>query len=139
MDNPTLLRQVLLYHVAVGTWYSAGLEDGATLRTEHGAKLSVGVGKGNSIFTEWERDGKNPEFCSVFTDFVKINQQATVTSADGTASNGVIHGIDTVLMPPGLLKKIEKSMKHSARRHLKGRNGDWLVNNHWKFEGPLIP
>ena len=110
MDNPTLLRQVLLYHVAVGTWYSAGLEDGATLRTEHGAKLSVGVGKGNSIFTEWERDGKNPEFCSVFTDFVKINQQATVTSADGTASNGVIHGIDTVLMPPGLLKKIEKSI-----------------------------
>jgi len=102
MDNPTLLRQVLLYHVAVGTWYSAGLEDGATLRTEHGAKISVGVGE----------------------DFVKINQQAMVTSTDGTASNGVIHGIDTVLMPPALLKKIQKSMKYSGRRHLKGRNGD---------------
>jgi uncharacterized surface protein with fasciclin (FAS1) repeats len=62
MDNPTLLRQVLLYHVAVGTWYSAGLEDGATLRTEHGAKLSVGVGEGNSIFSVCKRDGKTPTF-----------------------------------------------------------------------------
>jgi hypothetical protein len=53
----------LLYHVAVGTWYSAGLEDGATLRTEHGAKISVGVGEGNTILSnQWKRDVKTPTF-----------------------------------------------------------------------------
>lgn len=54
---------------------------------------------------------------------VLLNGDVKVTSADGTASNGVIHGVDSVLIPPSMMRKIEKSMT-STKPHLKGRNGD---------------
>jgi len=100
-ENPELLRQVLKYHVITGTWYSAGLEDSATLLTANGAAINVSL-----------RDGA-----------VLLNGDVKVTSADGTASNGVIHGVDSVLIPPSMMRKIEKSMT-STKPHLKGRNGD---------------
>lgn len=98
VHNPALLRQVLLYHVAVGTWYSAGLEDGMSLDALQNGKLDVHFIDGNVVV------GKN----------------STVNFADSTASNGVIHAIDTVLFPPAIQKKLMKSMKKASRKHLLG-------------------
>lgn len=49
-ENPELLRQVLKYHVITGTWYSAGLEDSATLLTANGAAINVSLRDGLLLF-----------------------------------------------------------------------------------------
>lgn len=46
VDNPEMLRQVLLYHVAHGSWFSAGLEDGMSLDSLQDSKLSVTIKEG---------------------------------------------------------------------------------------------
>ncbi|EFX70414.1 hypothetical protein DAPPUDRAFT_13889, partial [Daphnia pulex] len=93
VDNPPLLRQVLLFHVAQGSWFSAGLEDGMSLESLQNSKLSVTIQEGS----------------------VMIGGKATVTGPDGLGSNGVIHGIDNVLIPPSMEKKMAKFMLKSAK------------------------
>jgi hypothetical protein len=55
-----------------------------------------------------------------------IGGKATVTGPDGLGSNGVIHGIDNVLIPPSMEKKMAKFMLKSAKkqRRLIGSNKD---------------
>lgn len=69
------LKDVLLYHVVSGKVMSTDLTDGMTAPTLLGEELSVDV-----------------------TDGVKINESGVVTP-DIEATNGVIHVIDTVLVP----------------------------------------
>ncbi len=71
------LRDILLYHVFSGTVYAANVTDGLTVTMVNGDDASFAVNDGA----------------------VKIGD-ATVTAADVVASNGVIHVIDKVLMPP---------------------------------------
>lgn len=73
-DIPTLTA-ILTYHVVPGKVMSTDLSDGMTAATVNGADLTVDL-----------------------SDGVKISG-ATVTAADIEASNGVIHVIDTVLIP----------------------------------------
>jgi len=101
VQNPTALRQVLLYHVASGTWYSEGLEDGMSLGSLASGKLPVHIADGNVLV------GKSK-----------------VVESDTTASNGVIHTIDSVLLPSSIRKKLNKSMKKSSHKHLKGADRD---------------
>ncbi len=75
-ENATL-ADILLYHVVSGSIASSDLADGQTADAVNGDKLSFTVG--DSV--------------------VKVND-ATVTTADVISSNGVIHVIDKVLMPP---------------------------------------
>jgi uncharacterized surface protein with fasciclin (FAS1) repeats len=75
-ENKAILAKVLTYHVVSGKHMAAELKDGAELTTVQGEKLKVSV-----------KEGK-----------VMIGG-AHVTSADISASNGVIHVIDKVLMP----------------------------------------
>lgn len=49
VNNPSILRQVLLYHVATGTWYSKGLEEGMSLTSLESGKLPVHITDGNLI------------------------------------------------------------------------------------------
>lgn len=70
------LTSVLTYHVVPGTLKAADLKDGQKLKTVQGAELTVTI-----------KDGK-----------VMIDG-AAVTAADLTASNGVIHVIDAVVLP----------------------------------------
>ena len=49
VDNPPILRQVLLNHVVGGTWYSAGLEDGMALDTLQMDKLAIDINDGNTV------------------------------------------------------------------------------------------
>jgi uncharacterized surface protein with fasciclin (FAS1) repeats len=71
------LTGVLTYHVVPSAAMAGDLTDGQELTTVNGAKLKVSI------------DG----------DTVKIGD-ATVIAADVKASNGVVHVIDTVLIPP---------------------------------------
>lgn len=77
-ENKDQLTSILTYHVVPQEAMAADLEDGQTLTTVQGDELEVGVAD----------DGT-----------VTIND-ATVTTADVDASNGVVHVIDGVLTPP---------------------------------------
>lgn len=73
-DIPTL-TQILTYHVVPGKVMSSDLTDGMMATTVEGRDVAIAVG-----------------------DAVLVGP-ATVTTADIEASNGVIHVIDTVLLP----------------------------------------
>ncbi|HSL94208.1 MAG TPA: fasciclin domain-containing protein, partial [Bacillota bacterium] len=68
-----------LYHVVAGQVLSTNLVNGMKAPTLNGEEIAVDL-----------------------TDGVKINQ-STVTAADVMATNGVIHIIDTVLVPQGFV------------------------------------
>lgn len=87
-NRPTLTR-ILTYHVVAGRLTSADLAQRiragngrATLTTVQGATLTVTQVGGNVIVTD------------------ASGGTSTVTTADVIQSNGVIHVVDTVLMPP---------------------------------------
>ncbi|MFN3596124.1 MAG: fasciclin domain-containing protein [Rubricoccaceae bacterium] len=86
--NQATLRSVLAYHVVPGMVDAATLtrliEDGggeAVVATLQGGTLRATVEDGRVVLTDAQ------------------GNRATVTAADLTASNGVIHVVDTVLMP----------------------------------------
>ncbi|RVU46191.1 fasciclin domain-containing protein [Rubrivivax rivuli] len=74
--NKELLRSVLTYHVVAGKVMAADVKTG-NLKSVQGANL--GVAKAG--------------------DFVTV-EDAVVTQADVGATNGVVHVIDKVMMPP---------------------------------------
>jgi uncharacterized surface protein with fasciclin (FAS1) repeats len=87
-ENKETLTQVLTYHVVAGKVGAADLgkmiKDGngkATLKTVNGGELTAWM-KGKDVYI---KDAKG--------------NSAKVTVADVNQSNGVIHVIDTVLMP----------------------------------------
>ena len=75
-ENKEKLRAILTYHVAPGKAMAADLKDGQSVKTVNGRDVTVKV-----------EDGK------------VTAGGARVTKPDVAASNGVIHVIDTVLMP----------------------------------------
>jgi uncharacterized surface protein with fasciclin (FAS1) repeats len=75
-ENLPKLKAILLYHVVAGSVKSSALSDGEVVKTVGGKSLKISIAGG----------------------VVKVND-ATVTTADVVASNGVIHVIDTVLLP----------------------------------------
>ena len=77
-ENKAQLVDVLTYHVVAGTLRAEALKDGEKLKTVEGKELTVRI-SGSTVF---------------------INS-AKVTTADVTASNGVVHIIDGVLLPAG--------------------------------------
>ena len=74
-ENKEKLASILTYHVVAGKVMSKDLSDGQKAATVNGQEVTVTIG-----------------------DAVKIDT-ATVIAADLEASNGVIHVIDTVIMP----------------------------------------
>jgi len=78
LDNPTILAQVLQYHVLNGKVMAADVTTGSVPTLLDGANLNLAV-NGTTI---------------------SINELATVVGKDVEASNGVVHLIDEVLIPP---------------------------------------
>ncbi|MEO1437525.1 MAG: fasciclin domain-containing protein [Bacteroidota bacterium] len=78
-ENKEQLVQVLTYHVVAGKVMSTDLSNGLKAKTVQGETITVGI------------NGKT----------VSIND-ATVTAADVKASNGVVHIIDRVILPPSM-------------------------------------
>ena len=74
-ENIDQLTAILTYHVVPGAVMSGDLSDGMMASTVQGGDLMISLG-----------------------DAVMVND-ATVTTADIEASNGVIHVVDTVIIP----------------------------------------
>jgi len=77
-ENKDVLTKILTYHVVAGEVMAADVQPGA-VKTVEGQDITITVDNGT----------------------VKVND-ATVTATDIDASNGVIHVIDGVLLPPGV-------------------------------------
>ena len=75
-ENKEKLTQILTYHVAPGKAMSTDLKDGQKVPTVNGKNAAVKIEGGKVMVGD-----------------------ANVVKADVAASNGVIHVIDTVLMP----------------------------------------
>ena len=75
-ENKDQLASVLTYHVVPGKVMSTDLQDDMSAATLNGADIMIDLDNGVMVNT------------------------ATVVSADIEASNGVIHVIDSVILPP---------------------------------------
>ena len=80
-ENKATLTKILTYHVVPGKLSAADLTDGKKLKTVQGDELTVKNAGGKVTLT----DAKGGT--------------STVTIANVNQSNGVIHVVDTVLMP----------------------------------------
>ena len=76
-ENKQQLTDILTYHVVAGKVMAADVAGLDEAKSVNGKMIDVEVDGGS----------------------VKVND-ATVTAADIAASNGVIHVIDTVILPP---------------------------------------
>ena len=77
LQDNDLLTSILTYHVAGGNVLSTDLSDGQMITTVNGADVTISIMDGT----------------------VMVNE-ATVVIADLVGSNGVVHVIDAVLLPP---------------------------------------
>ena len=77
LQDNDLLTSILTYHVAGGNVLSTDLSDGQVITTVNGADVTISIMDGT----------------------VMVNE-ATVVIADLVGSNGVVHVIDAVLLPP---------------------------------------
>jgi uncharacterized surface protein with fasciclin (FAS1) repeats len=75
-ENKEKLASILTYHVVAGKVMSTDLSDGMKAKTVNGAEVTITTADG-----------------------AKVNG-ANVVSADVAASNGVVHVIDAVILPP---------------------------------------
>ena len=75
LDDVPKLKKILTYHVVSGKVMAADVSKMKSAKTVEGSEVKIDASKG-----------------------VKVND-ATVSKADVKADNGVIHIIDTVLMP----------------------------------------
>lgn len=106
LDGPTLAK-ILQYHVLPTKKLASDLVAGGatqpTLYNFEGAASTLGVGTTGGV---------------KLTD--EVLTQATVTTADVPASNGVIHVIDKVLVPPGVLNVVQMAQLNPAFSTLVG-------------------
>lgn len=77
-ENKDVLVEILTYHVVSGAVFAADVTTGDVVSLE-GSTIAIDI-----------------------TNGVVLNGSATVVTADVTASNGVIHVIDTVILPEGV-------------------------------------
>jgi len=79
-QDPALLQQILLYHVAEGELRSTAISSETSAATEAGAPIEISA-SGTTI---------------------TLNGTAQIIQPDITVGNGVIHVIDQVLLPPNV-------------------------------------
>jgi len=79
-ENKSQLENILLYHVVSSEAFSSELKNGQVIETLNGSKLTVLIENGEVFI-------------------VANNSRAKVVLADVKTSNGVVHVIDTVLLP----------------------------------------
>jgi uncharacterized surface protein with fasciclin (FAS1) repeats len=78
LADPEALKQILLYHVVAGKVLAADVVGLTSATTVEGSDIAVSVDMGT----------------------VYLNDSAKVVTTDVLASNGVIHVIDQVILPP---------------------------------------
>jgi|AntRauTorckE6833_2_1112554.scaffolds.fasta_scaffold13863_1 uncharacterized surface protein with fasciclin (FAS1) repeats len=91
-ENKDKLTAILTYHVVPAEVMSGDLEDGMTAETVEGSEVTINIGYGNVTI-----DG------------------AKVAMADIDASNGVVHVIDTVILPPSIKEALAAAEEESDK------------------------
>jgi|GEM_PF-122373 len=86
LQDPENLTAILTYHVVPGEYMASDIADMESLTTVQGEDINVTVENG-----------------SVMVD------NANVTATDIEASNGVIHVIDSVMLPPSMLEEANQT------------------------------
>lgn len=84
-ENKESLQAVLTYHVVAASVMSGDLSDGLTAETVQGSKVTISINYGK----------------------VKVDN-ANVVAADVKASNGMVHVIDAVILPPAIKEALSK-------------------------------
>ena len=88
--NPTALTEVLLYHVVSGEYMAADVVTLSSIETLQGGNLTITT---------------DPE--------VMVND-ATINQTDIICSNGIVHAINSVLMPEGVLDIVRTAIYAGA-------------------------
>ncbi|WP_415906319.1 fasciclin domain-containing protein [Neptuniibacter sp. QD72_48] len=114
-ENKKDLQAVLTYHVVAG---------------KVDAKTAMGLSAAPSL------QGENIAI-SLAGGNVMINQ-ATVVAADVDASNGIIHVIDTVILPPSLLQAAEINRMTEDNPTAAGANQQTFNMNWEKIQNPTL-
>lgn len=78
LADPDALREILLYHVVAGQVLSGDVVGLTSAETVQGSSISISIDDGTVV----------------------LNGTANVVAVDVEASNGVIHVIDAVILPP---------------------------------------
>lgn len=92
-ENKSKLVDILKYHIVAGRVYSEDAVAAKTAKTLQGSPIMVTVSDAGA----------------------KINS-SNLVSTDIDASNGVIHVIDTVLMPPGKQSNARKTLENAVAK-----------------------
>jgi uncharacterized surface protein with fasciclin (FAS1) repeats len=126
LENPTgQLTQILLFHVVSGEYELDDFENGMKITTQQGSSILVA------------REMDSP---------ITING-ASIVTPDLRASNGIIHAIDTVILPPPdefpfILGTTETCMPNAGNTYFSGfvrDSNNNLMNDvcvHIEFYGP---
>ena len=77
LKDPKALSNILLYHVVPGAVKAAAVKDGMSAKTLQGSPVTFKMSPGGAMIND-----------------------ANITATDIMASNGVIHVIDSVILPP---------------------------------------
>jgi len=93
-EKNSTLSDILLYHVVFASVTASDVTDGMTAQALNGDNLSFTV-----------------------TDGAVMVNDANVTTADVIASNGVIHVIDKVLMPPAGITEADGDICYNTHTH----------------------
>ena len=80
-----VLQDVLMYHVADGEYSTEQLVNDQVINMWDGQELLINIDDGTVVINDNDND----------------NDNAKVVLPNVLASNGILHGIDRVLMPPG--------------------------------------
>jgi uncharacterized surface protein with fasciclin (FAS1) repeats len=104
-DDYYNLSKVVKYHVVMGLYKAADLLDVIFLKTMEGQRLTIRSFASEELTNEKLEDGSDAHsyvvkdtVTSTLLESIKVNG-ATITRADVSADNGIVHVIDKVLVP----------------------------------------
>jgi len=99
------LSRVVKYHVVMGIYKAANLLDVIFLKTMEGQRLTIRSSATTGLGSEKLEDGSDAHsyvikdtVTSTLLESIKVNG-ATITRANVSADNGIVHVIDKVLVP----------------------------------------
>jgi uncharacterized surface protein with fasciclin (FAS1) repeats len=104
-DDYYNLSKVVKYHIVMGLYKAADLLNVIFLKTMERQRLTIRSSASEELTTEKLEDGSDAHsyvvkdtVTSTLLESIKING-ATITRADVSADNGIVHVIDKVLVP----------------------------------------
>ena len=108
-ENRDDLDRVVKYHIVVGMYRAADLLNVVFLKTMEGQRLTVRSSASSGPTSEALENGSDAHsfvirdtVTQTLLESIKVNG-ATVTRADVSADNGIVHVIDKVLVPHFML------------------------------------